>query len=311
MFSSFGRSGLAFLLAASLLGVPGDARPQEPESERMDESPGEAFDSRFFDSHGVRLHYIDEGAGEPVLLIHGFSLDLRLNWMATGIVSALTDAGYRVVAYDGRGHGASGKPHDAAAYGAQEVADPIRLLDHLGIARAHVVGYSRGGRIAHHLRAEHPDRLRSVVLGGYGEGSGGEDAFGATARSGLADAMVRGDYRPLVRAAAPELAPEEVEAWNRMLREMNDGRALSAAFRSDLSFPPFAERELRANPVPTLAIIGERDPFRGGVESMASVMGRLELLVIAGADHATTLERPEFVTAVLGFLAKHGELRAP
>lgn len=311
MLSSFGRSAPAFLLAASLLGAPGDARAQEPEPAPTGEAPFETLESRYFDSDGVRLHYIDEGAGEPVLLIHGFSLDLRLQWVRPGIVSALSEAGYRVIAYDKRGHGASGKPHDPAAYGAPDVEDPIRLLDHLGIDRAHVVGYSRGGRIAHHLRAEHPGRLRSVVLGGYGAGSEEEDALGAAARSDLADAMERGDYRPLVRAVAPELDPEEVDAWDRRLREMNDGQALSAAFRSDLSFPPFTERELRTNRVPTLAIIGERDPFREGVESMGAVMGRLEVLALPGADHATTIERPEFVTAVLGFLAKHGEAPAP
>lgn len=312
MLSSFGRSAPAFLLAASLLGAPGDARAQEPEPAPTGEAPtGATLESRDFDSDGVRLHYIDEGAGEPVLLIHGFSLDLRLQWVQPGIVSALSGAGYRVVAYDKRGHGASGKPHDTAAYGAPDVEDPIRLLDHLGIDRAHVVGYSRGGRIANHLRAEHPGRLRSVVLGGYGEGSDEEDGLGAAARSDLADAMERGDYRPLVRAVAPDLAAEEVDAWDRRLREMNDGRALSAAFRSDLSLPPFAEEELRTNRVPTLAIIGEHDPFGEGVGSMRAVMGRLEVLVLPGADHATTIGRPEFVTAVLGFLAKHGKEHAP
>lgn len=161
MLSSFGRSAPAFLLAASLLGAPGDARAQEPEPAPTGEAPVETLESRYFDSNGVRL------------------------------------------------------------------------LDHLGIDRPHVIGYSRGGRIAHHLRAGHPGRLRSVVLGGYGEGSDEEDALGPAARSDLADAMERGDYRPLVRAVVPELAAEEVDAWDRRLREMNDGRALSAAFRPD------------------------------------------------------------------------------
>ncbi len=110
---------------------------------------------------------------------------------------------------------------------------------------------------------------------------------------------------------APEFAPEEVDAWDRRLREMNDGRALSAAFRSDLSFPAFGQEELRTNRVPTLAIIGEHDPFGEGVESMRAVLGRLEVLVLPGADHASTIGRPEFVTAVLGFLAKHGKEHAP
>lgn len=304
MSSIYGRCTVAVLLVASLLAGRADARAQEPEPDREKPSEHDSLESRFFDSGDVRLHYIDEGSGDPVLLIHGFSLDLGLNWVQPGIVDALTRAGYRVVAYDTRGHGGSQKFHEAAMYGPPDVEDPVRLLDHLGIARAHVVGYSRGARIAHHLRAEHPHRLRSVVLGGYGEGSGEADPFGAAMRSELADSMARDDYRSLVRAVAPDVSAEEVEGWQGLLRERNDGRALAAAFRSDLSFRPFTERELLANEVPTLAMIGEEDPFRERVERMRRVMGRLEVLVLPGADHGTTLERPEFVTGLLGFLGK-------
>jgi len=299
----------AFLLLVSLLGVAGAVRAHEPEPDPS--PPGETVESLFFDSHGVRLRYVEEGAGEPVLLIHGFSLDLQLQWMRPGIVSALSDAGYRVIAYDKRGHGASAKPRDRAAYGVPDVKDAIRLLDQLEIERAHVIGYSRGARIAHHLRAEYPGRLRSLVLGGYGEGADDDDALGVAVRSSMADAMERGDYRPLLRAVAPELAAEDIEAWNRQLGEMNDGQALSAAFRADLSLPSFSDRELRTNQVPALAIIGEDDPFREGVESMRAVMGRLEVVALPGADHASTLGRPEFLTAVLGFIGKHGEVREP
>lgn len=304
------------LLVAALLALPAgqtEAQTQEVDPGRRGQDPAAtdaALESRYFDSGGLRLHYIDEGSGEPVVLIHGFSLDLRLNWVDPGVVSTLTEAGYRVLAYDFRGHGQSAKPHDETKYGPPEVRDPIRLLDHLGIDRAHVIGYSRGGLIAHRLLAERPGRLISVVLGGYGEGTGGEKAFDATTRALLAEALAQEDYRPLILAVAPNLPPEQVEAWDGLLRERNDGRALAAAFRADGSFPPFNERELRDNEVPTLAIVGEEDPFREGVERMAAAMGRLEVLVLPGADHASTLERPEFVTAVLGFLAKQGKARA-
>lgn len=308
MFSSFARSALVFLLVASLVGVSGVAPGQDPEPERTSDALGGKFESHFFDSDGVRLHYIDEGSGEPVVLIHGFSLGLQIQWVGPGIFSALHEAGYRVIAYDKRGHGASDKPHDPAMYGMPDVADPIRLLDHLGIDRAHVVGYSRGALIAHHLRAEHPDRVRSVVLGGYGEGSEVEDVLGAATRPDLADAMEMEDYRPLLRAVAPEFAPEEIEAWNRQLSEMNNGRALSAAFRADLTLPAINEQELRRNQVPTLAIIGEHDPFRPGAESMGAMMGHLEMFVLPGADHASTISRPEFLTALLGFFRKYGEM---
>lgn len=261
-------------------------------------------DSHAFESDGVRLHYIDEGAGEPVLLIHGFALDLGIAWVGPGIVSALTDAGYRVVAYDARGHGASDKPHDPAAYGTSDLEDPIRLLDHLGIARAHVIGYSRGAHIAHLLRAAHPERLRSVVLGGFGAGAGPQAGPDSAMRATLADALAEEDYRPLVRAVATDASPQEVEAWQRRLAARNDGRALAAAFLAP-SFPGFDAEELRTNRVPTLAVIGERDAFRDGVERMREGMSDLEVLVLAGADHASALTDPGFVTALLGFLTKH------
>lgn len=105
----------------------------------------EAQESRVFDSDGVQIHYVDQGSGEPVLLIHGFTADLRVNWVGPGLYAGLRDAGYRVIAYDSRGHGRSEKPDDPAMYGLVEVQDAVRLLDHLGIPSVHVVGYSRRG----------------------------------------------------------------------------------------------------------------------------------------------------------------------
>ncbi|MCJ7527412.1 MAG: alpha/beta hydrolase, partial [Methyloceanibacter sp.] len=102
-----------------------------------------------FDSDGVRIAYIDEGEGEPILLIHGFASNIAANWCDAGWVRTLTEAGRRVVAYDNRGHGQSEKLYDPSLYGAPLMAeDARRLLDHLAIARADVMGYSMGGRIA-------------------------------------------------------------------------------------------------------------------------------------------------------------------
>jgi pimeloyl-ACP methyl ester carboxylesterase len=122
--------------------------------------PGE---DRFFDSAGVRIHYTVEGNGEAVVLIHGMAFDLAMNWEAPGIVKGLADR-YRVVALDVRGHGRSGKPHEPKMYGHHLVADVIRLLDHLKIEKAHIVGCSMGGRIAGALLTEHPERVRTVLL---------------------------------------------------------------------------------------------------------------------------------------------------
>src|ERR1700742_2570354 len=96
-----------------------------------------------FDSAGVKIHYIVEGQGEPVVLIHGYAASIATNWGAPGIVKKLSE-NYQVIALDKRGHGQSDKPHDAAAYGPVMFEDVLRLMDHLKLKKAHIVGYSMG-----------------------------------------------------------------------------------------------------------------------------------------------------------------------
>jgi pimeloyl-ACP methyl ester carboxylesterase len=120
----------------------------------------------FFDSAGVKIHYIVEGHGEPVLLITGFGGSIQ-NWYALGIIRELSNT-FQVIALDPRGHGQSDKPHDPKSYGMNLVEDPIRLLNHLKIRKAHVVGYSMGGNITMEILTHHPERLRTSVIGGTG-----------------------------------------------------------------------------------------------------------------------------------------------
>jgi pimeloyl-ACP methyl ester carboxylesterase len=119
----------------------------------------------FFDSNGVKIRYVEEGQGEPVLLIHGFTADLERQWVSPGLFAILAKS-YRTIAYDNRGHGKSGKPHDPMQYGSEMVKDAVRLLDHLEVKRAHVIGYSMGASIVNKLLVAHPDRLLSATLGG-------------------------------------------------------------------------------------------------------------------------------------------------
>src|SRR5262249_27817382 len=125
-------------LIALVLASPNVARAQA--------APGD-----FFDSNGVRIHYVDSGRGEPVVLIHGFTGTYDRHWRAPGVTEALESAGYRAIGIDCRGHGESGKPSEPAQYGLEMVGDVVRLLDHLKIDRAHIVGYSMGGWIANQL----------------------------------------------------------------------------------------------------------------------------------------------------------------
>src|SRR5262245_59092886 len=120
-----------------------------------------------FSSDGVEIAYSDEGEGDPILLIHGFASNIQANWRDTRWIKFLVDNGFRVIAIDNRGHGASQKLYDPAAYAGPAMAeDARRLLDHLGIKRADVMGYSMGARITAFLALAHPDRVRSAIFAG-------------------------------------------------------------------------------------------------------------------------------------------------
>ena len=102
-----------------------------------------------FNSDGVEIAYEVEGGGKPVLLIHGFASSAQVNWRSTSWTKGLIAAGYQPISFDNRGHGASGKLYDPTAYSAPIMGEEgRRLLDHLKIEKAHVIGYSMGARIA-------------------------------------------------------------------------------------------------------------------------------------------------------------------
>lgn len=257
----------------------------------------------YFDSAGVRLHYVAAGHGEPVLLLHGFLASVRFQW---GPMLPLLQRRHRVIALDIRGHGRSDKPHDARQYGLALVDDALRLLDHLHVERAHVVGYSLGAFITLHLIAAHADRLRSATLGGAGLPRALRSQVPA-----LADALEQGrGLAPLLDVLSPsdraKPKPAEVALLNQLVRVAYDTQALAACLRglSELSAP---DEQLRANRVPALALIGERDPFRADVAVLGEVLSNLETRVIADADHLTAFAQSEFAERLTDFLERHGE----
>jgi pimeloyl-ACP methyl ester carboxylesterase len=252
----------------------------------------------FVTGDGVRVRYLLQGAGAPLVLIHGFALSAELNWVAPGAIDSLATR-FRVIAPDLRGHGGSGKPHDPSAYGSRLVDDVVGLLDHLQIGRAHVAGYSLGGTIALRVAASHPDRVISAVLGGAGWPPPGTppppflaqwlERLDAAARAGtsVADAL----WRPDMAALPPAI---------RAALDRNDAAAIAAALRSvaALAVP---EAEVRALRIPLLAVVGELDPVRAAVDALQRVLPSLSVTVLAGADHAGAMADPRLAAAIRAF----------
>lgn len=261
-----------------------------------------------FDSNGVQIAYADRGRGAPVVLLHGYTGTYARHWEAPGVMQALETAGYRVVAMDCRGHGQSGKPSDPAQYGIEMVNDVVRLLDHLKIERAHIVGYSMGGAIASQLLVRHPGRLLTITV--LGSGWDGEDLKDLKAWSqALADGMARKDASGLLRAvsstAAGQSGPTDAEmaAMNAALFARNDPQALAAVARTLPVLMDIPRRSLEASTLPVLAIIGEQDAALAAVKRMKTVLPRMEIVELPGANHVTSV-RPSAVPLV-AFLDKH------
>jgi pimeloyl-ACP methyl ester carboxylesterase len=261
--------------------------------------------ARSFDSNGVQIQYVEKGSGDPVVLIHGFTGSYARHIEAPGLMDRLEKAGYRAIAMDCRGHGQSGKPSGDSQYGIEMVRDVIRLMDHLKIERAHIFGYSMGGAIASQLLVRHPERLLTVTL--LGAGWEGEDlqAFRSQMEE-LAEGFARRDASALIRGVtAGQTAPTEAEvaALNASLFARNDPQALAAVARSMTFLFDVPAGQLRATTIPVLGIVGEQDATNlTAVKRMANVVPGMEVVVIPGANHATSV-RPS-AEPLVAFLDK-------
>ena len=255
--------------------------------------PAMAAEDRFFNSNGVKIRYTDQGSGEPVILIHGFSVNQEHEWVETGVLPKLAEH-YRVIAIDVRGFGKSDKPHDPSAYGAEMGMDVLRLMKFLEIPRAHIIGYSMGSMITARLLADHPESFLTATLGG---GAGFRTLTPEIAKrwADIAAQLERG---------------EMTEAWTAL---HNDRLALLAVAKS-LPSLKWEEAKMRRVKVPVLALDGSNDPGLEGAKDLQTVLPSVKLVVIEGATHAGpkgALPRPEFIAAIRDFLADHRQASAP
>jgi pimeloyl-ACP methyl ester carboxylesterase len=248
----------------------------------------------YFDSNGVQIYYEEHGSGEPVVLVHGFASRAEHNWGVTQWYTTLASH-YRVIALDCRGHGKSGKPHDAAAYSGDTMGDDvIRLMDYLGIKRTLLMGYSMGGRISLGLLRSHPERLRAVVLGGIGAASKEDGSTVMRNRKPIVEALLADDASK-VAAETPRQFRQFAEAVG------NDLKALAAcmgADRPDLSAEDIAARPIK---VPVLIAIGTKDLLVGDPNRLHRAIPGSQLVMLEGRDHLNAPGDKLFKEAVLKF----------
>jgi pimeloyl-ACP methyl ester carboxylesterase len=259
----------------------------------------------FLEANGVRLHYVQAGQGPPVVLVHGLAFNHAAEWMLPRVFQRLSKR-YRVIALDNRGHGKSDKLYDPSQYGLELVDDVVRLMDHLGIEKAHVVGYSLGGFITLRLALRHPGRLLSAAP--CGAGWTANPAEELKLLYGLSDDLEqgRGITALLKWLQVPGKPLPTVVLWfaNHVTCAFNDVRALSCLLRNAPALVP-TERDVRSNVVPCLAIVGANDHMRVFAEQMAGVMPNLELVVIPGCDHHSTPVNRQTVPTLMAFLDRH------
>ncbi len=242
-----------------------------------------------FDSDGVRLHFEVEGPerGAPILLVHGFASDYRLNWVGSRWQETLTGAGFRVIGLDCRGHGHSDKPHDPSAYSVEVMTgDIVRLLDHLDVPSAFYLGYSMGARIGLEAVLEFPERVKRAVLGGIG-------AAGAIDH---ADEIAHA-----FRIGEPTDDPVAKTFYKfASARPINDLLALAACItglRPDAN--PARLAKIRT---PILVVVGDHDDIASGAPELVELIPSARLVTLAGRDHMSAVTARDFKQAAIEFL---------
>jgi pimeloyl-ACP methyl ester carboxylesterase len=243
-----------------------------------------------FDSDGVRLNYEVHGpeGGAPLVVVHGFASDYRLNWVGTRWQEALTTAGFRLFGLDCRGHGRSDKPHDSAAYAIGIMGrDVTRLLDHLEVPSAGYLGSSMGARIGLQVVMDSPSRVRRAVLGGIGASGSIRSA------AAIAEAFLRGE---------PSDDPIAQSFYRfASARPTNDLVALAACIMG--LQPQWDPAKLSAIRTPILVAAGDRDELAPDAPELVELIPSSRLVTIAGRDHMGAVPAREFKQAAIDFLS--------
>lgn len=249
-----------------------------------------------FEADHLRIAYDDIGEGDPIVLLHGFAADSRLNWKLPGWYGLLQAAGFRVLAPDARGHGRSDKSSDVEDYRPEGIAgDAVRLLDHLGIERADLFGYSMGGRNAGWLIANHGDRFGRVVIGGAGINLLQIDDPEAWEARGF---RLTADNRKRDSLAIPAMTP----LYEKAAKIGGKAGALSACLLG--AFPSLPADDFAGVRNETLVICGEKDTTSGSPIPLAEAIPGARAVVVPGKSHLSVIGDAFFKGAVMGFLGQ-------
>jgi len=244
-----------------------------------------------FHNGAVEIAYLDEGEGDPIVLVHGFASTKNVNWVYPTWVSELRKNGRRVIAFDNRGHGESSKLYDSNAYEIATMASDIAaLMDHLNIERADIMGYSLGSRMTAILAQSQPHRLRSAIFGGIGigliEGGGpGEDVVKALEAESLDD--VADPVGRTFRAFADQTR--------------SDRRALAACLRGSRRL--MTKQQAAEIAVPVLIAVGTADEIAGSAEALGRIIPGSRVLNIPNRDHMRAVGDKVYKAGVLDFLS--------
>jgi pimeloyl-ACP methyl ester carboxylesterase len=243
-----------------------------------------------FKNGDVEIAYLDEGAGEPIVLVHGFAATKEVNWVQPEWFSTLNRAGRRAIALDNRGHGASSKLYDPAAYHSAVMADDVRaLLDNLKIERADIMGYSMGARITAFLAVNHADRVRSAILGGLG--------VHLVAGVGLPDSIAEAFEAPLlsdVQSPTGHMFRTFAE------QTKSDLKALAACIRG--SRQTLTREQVGAIRAPVLIAVGTKDQLAGSAQALAALIPGARVLDIPNRDHMLAVGDKVYKAGVIDFL---------
>ncbi|MGJ5073211.1 alpha/beta fold hydrolase [Bradyrhizobium oligotrophicum] len=245
-----------------------------------------------FHNGAVEIAFIDEGEGDPIVLVHGFASSKNVNWVYPAWTSELRKDGRRVIALDNRGHGDSGKLYDPALYSIAAMAsDVTALMDHLGLASADVMGYSLGGRIAAHIALTAPERLRSAIFGGIGmamiEGGGpGENVAVALEAPSIDD--VTDPVGRTFRAFADQTR--------------SDRLALAACMRGSRGL--ISREDAGRIAVPVLVAVGTTDEVSGSGPALGALIPGAEVLDIPSRDHMRAVGDKVYKAGVVDFLSR-------